>query len=160
MWSAYFHEGDAATGKSKLWKGIDNLNDVQHGDVLSWGFQVDKTTCKVLGGHADTGHVMIITNGPGKEDKIVSIKDGWATVWVSDASNLKHVPGSNKGARYSEKSVSIKEGPGKTAGGPEHTGVGMGQVKIGVDANGKPNGKYVLQTKEGEGAQIGIGRPL
>lgn len=158
MWSGYFNSGDASKGKSKHWKSIKTPKDALEGDVISWGFKVD-SKCKIVGGHNDTGHVMVITKGPKGEDA-VSVKDSWATIWVSDASNIRHLPGSDKGARYSALSVENKENPGKTAGGPKNTGIGMGQIKIALDKDGVPTGKFILQKKEVDGAEVGIGRPL
>jgi hypothetical protein len=155
MWSGYF-AGPAANGKSKNWVSITKVEQAQHGDVLAWGFPVDKN-CNILGGHSDTGHVMVIVNGP-KGEKPVTIDNNWATVWVADGSNLRHLKGSDMGARYSKLAVVNKVGPSKTAGGPENTGVGFGQIKLNLNSNGEANGTFIIQTKQVVGAQIGIGR--
>jgi hypothetical protein len=159
-WSAYFAEGDAATGKSKLWEGITRPEEAKEGDVLAWGFTVDNE-CKLQEGKHDTGHVMIITKGP-QNQKAVTIDKArkWAYIWVADASNVKHLPDTNFGARYSDLAVFNKKNPGKTSGDSLTSGIGLGQVKIGLRTDGTPNGNFVLQKKEGTDSKVGIGRAI
>ena len=78
MWSGYFAEGKAAKGESKHWKGIRKVADAKHGDVLSWGFIVNKKTCQIEGGHKDTGHVMFIVKGPEGEEP-VTVEKGYSS---------------------------------------------------------------------------------
>ena len=159
-WASYFADGAAAKGTSKFWEGIPFVKDAREGDVLSWGFSVDKK-CKIQEGHHDTGHVMIITSGPKGEAPVTIDKDGkWAYLWVADASNVKHLKDTNFGARYSELTVFNTKNPGKTSGESKVSGIGLGQVKLGLLPDGKPNGHFVLQTKLVDDSKIGIGRAI
>lgn len=159
-WSSYFADGEAAQGTSQLWQGIPYARDALEGDVLAWGFSVDDN-CKIQEGHHDTGHVMIITKGPNGEDAVTIDENGeWAYIWVADASNVKHLKDTNFGARYSELAVFNTKNPGKTSGESKTSGIGLGQVKIGLLPDGKPNGHFVLQTKLVDDAKVGIGRAI
>jgi len=165
MWSDFYKSLSTTNKKSKHWKGVPKIADAKHGDVLSWGFHVNEQ-CVIAEGHHDTGHVMFIVKGPRGEKPVrISKEKKWAFVWVADASNLKHIPGHDFGARYSDKAVVNKNHTdfkglklGKTAGKSATSGIGMGVVKLGLKKNGEPNGKFVLQKKEVSGATVAIGR--
>jgi len=166
MWSEYFRNGPAAKKTSKHWVGIQKVIDAKHGDVLSWGFSVDKKTCQIAAGHKDTGHVMFIVNGP-KNEPPVRIEGNMAYVWVADGSNLKHMNPYNVGARYSSKAVTnskqIAFGKlmlGKTTSGSPNSGIGMGVIGLEINKKGIPTGGFMIQKKLVKDAVIGIGRAL
>lgn len=157
------------TTPNKYWTGVQYMDTVQHGDVLSWGFQV--INC-VPQGSTDTGHVMVITKGPKGENPVSIINDPingpLALIWVTDASDVTHVPKSENGARSTlglSQNISSAWGKSVVSNTPANTGVGLGQIKLGVSAvnnkgvtNYVATGSFILQTGLNSGATIGVGR--
>ena len=167
MWANFFV--GLQTTPNKFWTEVQYIDTVQHGDILSWGFQV--INC-VPQGSTDTGHVMVITKGPNGESPVSIITDPvnglMALIWVTDASDIAHAPNSENGARSTlglSQNISTAWGKSVVSKTLPNTGVGLGQIKLGVSAvsnndvtNYVATGSFILQKSFQSAATIGVGR--
>ncbi len=91
-----------------------------------------------------------------------------ALIWVTDASDIAHAPNSENGARSTlglSQNISSAWGKSVISETLPITGVGLGQIKLGVSAVNNNNvtnyvatGSFILQKSFHSGATIGVGR--
>lgn len=116
------------TYKSTNWAPVKDLRQVKQGDVLAWSLPP---------GSKDTGHVMVVVNGPGSNSAVFSSAGTSSPsttstanyIYVADASDIKHI--NENGPRST--SAACASSPANQAG---HTGVGSGQIIINTDEKG------------------------
>ena len=116
--------------KSTNWAPVKDLRQVKQGDILAWSLPP---------GSKDTGHVMVVINGPGSNNAVFSsagISSPSTTstsnyIYVADASDIKHI--NENGPRST--SAACASSPSNQAA---NTGVGSGQIIINTDEKGYP----------------------
>ena len=123
------------TYKSTNWAPVKDLRQVKQGDILAWSLPPNAPGNT----SGDTGHVMVVVNGPGSNSAVFSSAGTSSPsttstanyIYVADSSDIKHI--NENGPRNTAAACAsspANQGP--------NTGVGSGQVIVNTDANGNP----------------------
>jgi hypothetical protein len=127
----YFEALEDGRAKSGKWLPLAKVTDLAQGDVIAWLMPPELES-------RNTGHVMLVRDAP----RPSTLRSGEWVVPIIDSTSRKHGPTDSRAAG-------------------NRTGIGVGEIALTVDAEGRPTGyRWSPTSKAARSTQVAMARAM